>query len=194
MISAFNRSQIVWGVVGLAGSVVCYVLAWLFFRHGAEVGLHACGFSTRGAPGIALLALACITLSGWRTWTKGEGFQSYSESAFYHDFGGGADTAGDHRGAKMTGLAYVLSQALLAGPLLLLRSLHRLRNLVPDEAGLEPKLVHLLAMLQAVNKWQGLADYPGLEREVLLLNFMKKIDLSRHNGNVRFKVRTFEGI
>lgn len=94
----------------------------------------------------------------------------------------------------MTGLAYVLSQALLAGPLLLLRSLHRLRNLVPEEAGLEQKLVHLLAMLQAANKWQGPSDYPGLEREVLLLNFMKKIDFSRHNGNVRFKVRTFEGI
>lgn len=94
----------------------------------------------------------------------------------------------------MTGLAYALSQAFLAGPLLLLRSLHRLRNLVPDEAGVEQKLVHLLAMLKAANKWQGPSDYPGQEREVLLLNLMKKIDYSRHNGNVRFKVRTFEEI
>ena len=194
MISEFNRSQIIWGVVGLAGSVVCYVLAWLFFEYGAAMALHACGFSTGGAPGLALLALACITFSGWQTWKNGEGFQSYSESAFYHDFGGGAETAGNHRGAKMTGLAYVLSQSFLAGPLLLLRSLHRLRNLVPNEAGLEHKLGHLLAVLHAANKWQGPSDYPGHEREVLLLNFMKKIDYSRHNGNVRFKVRTFEGI
>ena len=194
MISAFNRSQVVWGVFGLAGSVVCYGLAWLFFEQGAEMVLDACALSTRAAPWTALLALACISFSGWRTWESGQGFQSYSESAFYHDFGGGAETAGNHRGAKMTGLAYVLSQAFLAGPLLLLRSLHRLQNLVPDEAGLEQKLVHLLAMLRAANKWQGLADYPGQEREVLLLNLMKKIDFSRHNGNVRFKARTFEGI
>jgi len=194
MISAFNRSQVIWGVFGLAGSVVCYVLAWLFFRHGAEMVLDSCALSTRAAPWIALLALACITFSGWRTWKKGEGFQSYSESAFYHDFGGGAETADNHRGAKMTGLAYVLSQAFLAGPLLLLRSLHRLQKLVPDEAGLEQKLVHLVAMLQAANKWQGPSDYPGQEREILLLNLMKKIEFSRHNGNVRFKVRTFEGI
>jgi hypothetical protein len=194
MISEFNRSQIMWGVVGLAGSVVCYVLAWVFFRHGAEMVLHACGFSTGVAPVLALLALACITFSGWRTWKKGEGFQSYSESAFYHDFGGGAKTAGDHRGAKMTGLAYVLSQAFLAGPLLMLRSLHRIRTRVPEEAGLEQKLAHLLAVLHAANKWQGLSDYPGQEREVLLLNLMKKIDFSQHKGNARFKAKTSDGI
>lgn len=194
MISAFNRSQVMWGVFGLAGSVVCYVLAWLFFRYGAERVLHACGFSTGVAPVLAILALACITFSGWRTWKKGEGFQSYSESAFYHDFSGGAETAGNHRGAKMTGLAYVLSQALLAGPLLLLRSLHRIRTQIPEEAGLEQKLAHLLAVLHAANKWQGLADYPGQEREVLLLNLMKKIDFSQHKGNVRFKARSSDGI
>ncbi len=146
------------------------------------------------APWIALSASACITFSGWRTWENGQGFQSYSESAFYHDFGGGAETAGDHRGAKMTGLAYALSQAFLAGPLLLLMSLHRLRSLIPDEAGLEQKLVFLLAALHKANKWQGLSDYPGQEREVLLLNLMKKIDFSRHKGNVRFKAGASDGI
>lgn len=198
MISAFNRSQVAWGVFGLAGSVVCYVLAWLFFRYGSAMVLDSCALSTRAALWIALVALACITFSGWRTWKNGEGFQSYSESAFYHDFGGTAGTAGayvvDHQGAKLTGPAYVLSQVFLAGPLLLLRSLHRIRTQIPEEAGLEQKLAYLLAVLHAANKWQGLADYPGQEREVLLLNLMKKIDFSQHKGNVRFKARSSDGI
>ncbi len=46
MISEFNRSQIIWGVFGLAGSVVCYVLAWLFFRYGSAMVLDSCSLTT----------------------------------------------------------------------------------------------------------------------------------------------------
>ncbi|MDB6007486.1 MAG: hypothetical protein JWR15_4473 [Prosthecobacter sp.] len=191
MISEFNRRQILWGVFGLAGSIVCYVLAWLFFQYGAAMALHACSYSTVAAPWLALLALAGITFSGWRTWENGQGFQSYAESALCHDFGGAADTAGayfvDHYAGRVTGPAYVLSQICLGGPLLLLKNLHRIRTRVPEEAGLEQKLAHLLTVLHAANKWQGLGDYPRQEREVLLLNLMKKIDFSQHKGNVRFK-------
>lgn len=198
MIAEFNRRQIVWGMFGLAGSVVCYVLAWLFFRYGATMALHAFGYSTGSAPWIAFAALGGVTFSGWRTWENGQGFQSYSESALCHDWGGAANTAGaylvDHYAGRVTGTAYVLSQIFLGGPLLLLKNLHRIRTRVPEEAGLEQKLAHLLAVLHAANKWQGLADYPGQEREILLLNLMKKIDFSQHKGNVRFKARSSDGI
>ena len=198
MISEFNRSQIVWGVFGVAGSVACYALAWLFFRYGAAIVLHDVGFPTTTAPWVAAVALAGITFSGWRTWKNGEGFQSYTESAFYHDFGGAAETAAahavDHHGAKITGPAYVLSQAFLAGPLLLLKGIDRFRNRVPQEVGLDQKLVCLLAVLHAANKWQGLSDYPGQEREVLLLARMKKVDFSAHKGQARFKAGTSDGI
>ncbi len=198
MISAFNRSQIVWAVFGLAGSAVCYVLAWLFFEYGATMALHAFGYPTGSAPWIAFAALGGITFSGWRTWKNGEGFQSYAESALCHDFGGAANTAGahvaDYYAGRVTGTAYVLSQIFLGGPLLLLKNLHRIRTRIPEEAGLEQKLAHLLVVLHAANKWQGLADYPGQEREVLLLNLMKKIDFSQHKGNVRFKAKTSDGI
>lgn len=198
MISEFNRSQVVWGVLGLAGSVVCYVLAWLFFRYGVTMALHAFGFSTGAAPWLAFAALGGISFSGWRTWKNGAGFQTFSESALYHDLGGAADTAGahvvDHYAGQVTGPAYVLSQVFLGGPLLLLKSIHRLRSLIPNEAGLEQKLAHLLAVLHAADKWQGLADYPGQEREIFLLNRMKKIDFSQHKGKVRFKAKTSHGI
>lgn len=198
MIAEFNRRQVVWGVLGIAGGLVCYVLAWLFFRYGAAMALHAFGFSTGSAPWLAFAALGGISFSGWRTWKKDEGFQSYSESVFYHDLGSAADTAGahivDHYAGQVTGPAYVLSQLFLGGPLLLLKSIHRLRSRIPDDAGLEPKLAHLLAVLHAAGKWQGLADYPGQEREVFLLNRMKKIDFSQHKGKVRFKARTSDGI
>jgi hypothetical protein len=198
MIAAFNRSQIVWGILGLIGSVVCYALAWLFFRYGAAMALHAFGYSPAAAHWIAGAALVGITFSGWWTWRNGQGFQSYAESALCHNFGGAADTAGaylvDHYAGQVTGPAYVLSQTFLGGPLFLLRSMHRLRLRIPKEEGLEERLTRMLKVLNAANKWQGLADYPGQEREVLLLNLMKKIDFSQHKGNVRFKARTTHGI
>lgn len=198
MISEFNRSQIVFGVLSLLGGMVCYALAWLFFRYGAAIVLHAAGLSTTAAPLVALVVLVGITFSGWRTWQNGQGFQTYAESALYHDLGGAADTAGahvvDHYMGKVTGPAHVLSQLFLGGPLLLLRGLHRFRRLVPNEDGLDQKLTRLLAVLHAANKWQGLSDYPGQEREVLLLGHMKKIDFSSHKGQARFKAGSSDGI
>jgi hypothetical protein len=82
----------------------------------------------------------------------------------------------------------------LGGPLLLLRGLHRFRRLVPNEDGLDQKLTRLLAVLHAANKWQGLSDYPGQKREVLLLAHMKKIDFSAHKGQARFKAGSSDGI
>lgn len=87
MISEFNRRQVLSGVLSLFGGLACYALAWLFFRYGAAVVLPTAGFSGSAAPWIALLALAGITFSGWRTWQNGQGFQTYAESALYHDLG-----------------------------------------------------------------------------------------------------------
>ncbi len=201
MISEFNRCQIVFGVLSFLGGLFCYALAWLFFRYGAAIVLHAVGFSTTTAPWVAAVALAGITFSGWRTWQNGQDFQTYAESALYHDLGGAADTADtagahvvDHYMGKVTGPAHVLSQLFLGGPLLLLRGLHRFRRLVPNEDGLDQKLTRLLAVLHAANRWQGLSDHPGQEREVLLLAHMKKIDFSAHKVQARFKAGTSDGI
>ncbi|WP_395750348.1 hypothetical protein [Prosthecobacter sp.] len=198
MISAFNRSQIVWGILGLVGSALCYALAWLFFRYGSSMALDSFGYSTAAAPWIAAAALVAITLTGWRKWQNGQGFQSFSESALFSNFGAMGDAANayvvDHYANQVTGPAHVLSQIFLGGPLFLFRSLHRLRLRFPHEEGLEEKLARMLALLHAANKWQGLADYPGQEREILLLNLMKKIEFSKHKGNVRFKTKTSHGI
>ena len=198
MIAEFNRSQIVWGVFGLAGSVVCYVLTWVFVQQVAMALLGAFHLSASHSTWLSWLMVIMITFSGWRMWKSGRGFESYGESVFSPDLTGSDERMWarkmDNPGQELRGTAYVLSQLFLSGPLLFLKSIHRIRTRVPEEAGLEQKLAHLLAVLHAANKWQGLADYPGQEREVLLLNLMKKIDFSQHKGNVRFKVRSSDGI
>lgn len=198
MIAEFNRRQIVWGAVGLAGSMVCYVLAWVFVQQVATALLGAFNLSAAHATWLSWLMVIVMTFSGWRTWKSGQGFENYAESVFSPDVIRSDERMWarkiDNPGQELRGTAYVLSQIFLGGPLLMLKNLHRIRTRVPAEAGLEQKLAHLLSVLHAANKWQGLADYPGQEREVLLLHLMKKIDFSQHKGNVRFKARAADGI
>ena len=191
MISAFNRRQVLWGILGLAGSVVCYVLAWWFIQRVAMDALQSFHLPTTHATWLSWLVLVIITFSGWRTWKSGQGFQSYSESVFSPDLTCGDETtwarAVDNPGQRARGVAYLLSQLFLSGPLLMLESRQRLKNRIPDEAGLETKLADMMAILRTANRWQGLADYPGKEREILLLGRMKQIDFSQYQGRVRFK-------
>ena len=198
MISAYNRSKIVRSILCLLGSAVCFVLAWLFFRYSSALVLKWNGGDARWSPWMASIALMGLCVSGYYTWRRGQGFQSYSESALHHDFGSAADTGGayavDHYARQITGPAYVLSQIFMGGPLLLLRGIVHLRQRVRNEAGLETKLEHALSVLRRANKWQSITEYPDLEREILLLGQMKRIDFSAHKGVPRIKALPSDGI
>lgn len=189
MIAAYNRTQILKGVLLVLLALVCYGLAWLFFRYGLALVFHGFRFSPASIPWIATAALGLVTWGGFRQWRNGEGFTTYADSPFFHDLG--EDTAGavvvDHYARRVTGPAYVLSQIFLGGPLFLLRGLKHVRQMLPDEAGLETKLNHALGILRAANKWQALAEYPHLRREILMLAQMKQIDFSAHKGTPRIK-------
>ncbi|MBN8422053.1 MAG: hypothetical protein J0L73_24265 [Verrucomicrobia bacterium] len=191
MIAEFNRGQIVWGVFGLAGSVVCYVLTWLLLQRVATALLGAFNLSATHATWLSWLMVIVMTFSGWRTWKGGQGFENYGESVFSPDLAGSDERVWsrkmDNPGQELRGTAYVLSQLFLSGPLLMLKSLERLKSLIQEEAGLESKLAEMLEVLRVANKWQGLADHPGREREIWLLGRMKQIDFSQYEGNVRFK-------
>jgi len=67
MIAAYNRAKIIRGVVYLLGSLVCYVLAWLFFRYGTAMALASFGYSTEWAIGLAIVGLleALLPLLLW---------------------------------------------------------------------------------------------------------------------------------
>ncbi len=198
MIAAYNTSKLIRGVVCVCASLVCFALAWLFFRYSATWILDSFRVSTSWAPWLAVGALAGVCLSGHATWKRGQGFQSYVESALYHNLPGGADTAGanvvDHYAHRVTGPAYVLGQVFLGGPILLLKGIAHLRQRLPNEAGLETRLHHALGILRAANKWQPITEHPALRREILLLAQMKQIDFSAYKGIPRCKASPPNGI
>jgi hypothetical protein len=96
------------------------------------MALHVFGFSTDWAIGIAIAALVGVTWSGYHTWKRGQGFQTYIESALYHNLAGAADTGGaevvDYSARQVTGPAFVLSQIFLGGPLFALRGLRHFNS------------------------------------------------------------------
>lgn len=191
MITAYNRSKLIRATLFLLVSLTSFTLTFFFFCLGAEPALELAGWSTSWSNWIALAALAGVLWSGLHTWRSKQGLQAYSESSFYHDIGGASGTTGGHAVDYMardyTGTAYVLSQIILSGPLFLMRGIQELRMRLPEEAGLELKLTETLHALRQANKWQGMGDYPGREREILLLARMKQIDFSAHSGKPRFK-------
>lgn len=182
----------------LLGSLVCYFLAWLFFRYASALVLEMFRYSTQWAVVIGIAALGVITWSGFHTWKRGEGFKSYVESSLYTNLSRSADTAGaevvDYYTQRITGPAHVLSQIFLGGPLFALRGLRHFRQLLPNEAGLEQKLHAMLGVLRKANKWQAITEYPGQEREILMLAQMKQIDFSAHKGIPRFKASPDDGV
>jgi len=198
MISAFNRSKVILGICQVFGGILCYVVAWLFFRYASSLVLYSFGFSTQPALWIAVVAVIGVSVSGYFTWRRGNGFQSYVESALYHDLASAADTAGanvvDCYTRRVTGPAYVLSQIFLGGPLFVLRGIRHFQQLLPNEAGLEQKLHQMLGILRKANKWQPITEYPGQEREILMLAQMKQIDFSAHKGTPRFKASPPDGV
>ncbi len=140
--------------------------------------------------------MRCITYGGWRQWQRQEGFQAYSESSLYYTTG--AETGGNavvnYYSHQVTGLAYVLSQIFLGGPLLTLRAIQQIGLRLPCNETLEQRLVETLHILRAANKWQAISASPDQEKEIWMLSQMKLIDSSRHKGSLRFKAHPPHGI
>ena len=135
MIAEFNRGQVFEAAEGLAGSAVFYALTWVFLQRVAMALLEAFNFSATHATWLSWLMVIVMTLSGWQTWKSGQGFENYGESVFSPDLTGSDETMWarkmDNPGQELRGTAYVLSQLFLSGPLLMLKSLERLKSRMP---------------------------------------------------------------
>jgi hypothetical protein len=191
MIARFNITQTFLAILCFVGGLVCFCLAYLFFRYmpAFVAAQFKYPYSPVMANGVAGIALLIVAFSGYRVWRKKGGFYGYHESALYHDLG--EDTAGavvvDFYTHRITGPAYVLGQIFLAGPLLLLRAGTLMASRIPNNGELERRMKFALMELRRINKWQSLGEYPHMRQEILYLARMGLIDLSAHKGAPRIK-------
>ena len=191
MIRRYNRRQTLMALLCLLGGVLCCGLTWLFFRYVPAHAAWQVGFnwSPGTSNGVAMFGLAAVFVSGYQIWREGGGLRGYHESGFYHDLG--EDTAGavivDHYMHRVSGLAHVLSQLFLAGPLLLLRAGTLIASRLPERGRWETRLMDTLAVLRTANKWQAITDYPERTEEILFLARMGLIDFSPAKGVPRIK-------
>lgn len=186
MIRAYNLKQTLLGIACIPAGWIGYLCAWWFFRHFTGHALERFGYeapesSLRIA---AVVALGLISISGFRLWKRGGGFSSYQDSGLYHemDLVSGGTAIADIYAHRVTGPAFLLSQLFLAGPLMWLRAFGHFRNRIRPDRALDESLERTLGMLRHINRWQSLAEHPGLEREILLLARMKHIDFSTARG------------
>jgi hypothetical protein len=142
-------------------------------------------------PWIGLVGVAVAWVSGYRAWKAGGGLYSYHESSLYHNLG--SDSAGGYYTSlythRVTAPAYILSQIFMAGPLWILRAWTLFHSRIPYSVHLESSLERTLAVLRAVNKWQGLNECPAARTEILYLAQMGHLDFSTFKGTPRFKAR-----
>jgi hypothetical protein len=191
MIARYNSKQIAKALLALVGGLFSYYLAYLFFRY--LPAFVAWNFHIKWTPETAKLAaclcLVLITISGYRTWKGGGGFNSYHESAFFHDLGEDSaySVVADYYASKLTGPAYYLSQLFVSGPLYLLSAVTLMRSILPNDPELEHRLKDTLTILKSANKWQAITDYPLLKQEILNLAQMDLIDFSAKKGIPRIK-------
>lgn len=199
MISRYNLTQTLKAALAILGGVFCLGLAYLFFRYIPALISHILDASLPplAAHGIVAAGLLIVLISGYRLWKEKGGTYGYHQSALYHDLGdehAGAALV-DYYAHRITAPAYIISQILLAGPLLLLRAVTLIASLIPKTAGLENRLIDSLAVLRSANKWQALADYPDRRTEILYLARMGLIDFSDNKGSPRIKAdRSSDGV
>ncbi|CAN5566159.1 hypothetical protein BH09VER1_BH09VER1_48330 [soil metagenome] len=191
MISRYNLQQIALGLACALGGLLGYVATYLFFRY-VPVFI-AYQFRQPLAPWIPIasevLGLLAVTFSGYRVWHKRGGFHSYFDSGLLQNIGysvPGFLAFGD-RANQVSGIAYMLGQLFLAGPLMVLRSLQHFRNRIASEPGLEERLAEVLTALRQLKQWEDLRHHPQEQREILLLAQMRQIDFSALRGEPRFR-------
>lgn len=189
MISAYNRSQIFKAAFLALAGVICYLIAWVFFKYGLTMVFRSFRLPIVWVPWLTWAALLVITVSGYSQWQQGDGFKTYVESSLFHDLGEDSGSAvwADHYARRVTGPAYIVSQVCLGGPLFLLKAWKHFQQRLMAEPGLEERLKEVLSLLRAANKWQSINDHPQHRREILMLAQMRQIDFSAHKGTPRIK-------
>ena len=191
MIARFNFKQTILALLLVPTGVVCYGLAWLFFRYLPIHVIGQLGFRFPPITGamIAGVALVVLTISGFRLWLAGGGAYGYHSSAFYHEFD--TETASGYMANRelhrVTGTAWFFSQIFLGGPLSLLRAFTLLRSRIPDSPELENRVAGVLQTLRSANRWQSISEYPGQREEIFFLARMGKIDFSAAKGEPRIR-------
>ena len=192
MIKSYNRTQVWKASLQLLLAVVCFGLAWLFFHLAFQLVGSSFRISVFYRQLAEAFAMIGICVSGYMSWKSGGAFTSYVESNLFHDLGdsAGGGVAVDHYARQITGPAYLLSQVFLGGPLFLLRAIKSLRQRLPESRELEDRLEDMLKTLRKANKWQGMNEYQGHEKEILMLAQMKQISFSGFKGVPRFKAES----
>ncbi|MEM8955031.1 MAG: hypothetical protein AAGD22_12845 [Verrucomicrobiota bacterium] len=189
VIQRHNAKEVLMSALNFVFGLMAYGLAGLFFYFAVRMVARQFDWELSGGLhwGIVLAGLSGVTITGWRKWKRGEGHDEYAETDLY--FGLAPETSGaqvvEHYATRVTGPAYFLSQLFVAGPLQLLRGYHRLRRLIPREAGLEERLNHFRGEIEAVGRWHAASTYPGRERELGYLVRMGLVDFSPRTGKVR---------
>lgn len=189
MVAAFNRKQIVLGILSLLLSGVVTVVAFFFFRFASGMILSAFDFEGWDwlPDAIAAVAVGIIFVSGMTHHARGLSHSGYEESSLYPDLPietGGAAVV-DFYTHRVTGCAYLLSQFFLAGPLQLCRGIARFRSRIRDEPGLDQRLTETLESIESADRWQPLGDYRDRAQEVVYLIRMNRIQYSSRKGRVR---------
>ena len=199
VIRSFNRKQLVAGVFAILVGLFCSWLGYLFFRYVPTWALSQFGLElSAGTEGmIGWLGVLAIFSSGYAMWAKGGGFTSLEDSILslepLTDFSTGGAYAVHRQLAQVTASSHLLSQTFLAGPLMLLNGIKRIRLRVPASPSLEERLVDTLSLIRAAEKWQGLNDYPGREEEIRYLARIGAIDFGNPKGIPRFKINKHHG-
>lgn len=80
---------------------------------------------------------------------------------------------------------YLLTTLFLAGPIQLMQAYDHFQSRIPDEHGLETKLINLLTHLKQIDQWQDFNAHQGHERELIFLIKMGEVDYSPHKGKIR---------
>ena len=162
MIRNYNTKELLRGCGCVIAGIIGYGCAWLFFRHVTEYILGTRGIkASAGALRISTIGiLLLVTISGYRLWKRGGGFQSYHESGLIisSTYPLAARMSRTITRTRVTGPAFVLTQLFLAGPVMTLRGIAHFRNRIPPDASLDHSLHGTLAMLQGLNKWQSLHE------------------------------------
>lgn len=71
MIASYNRLQILKGLFLLAASIVCYAVAWVFFRYGLAFVFHSFRLPATLVPWLSLAALGVVTYGGGGSGSEG---------------------------------------------------------------------------------------------------------------------------
>ncbi|MEQ1748875.1 MAG: hypothetical protein ABL974_05600 [Prosthecobacter sp.] len=141
MVTDYNRSQIIKAVFLALAGVICYQIAWVFFKYGLTMIFGGFRLPMVWIPWLTLTALLVITGSGYRQWQQGDGFKTYIESSLFHDLGDDSASAvwTDIYARRVTGPAYIVSHVCMGGPLFLLKAWkHDQQRLAPEAVTATP--------------------------------------------------------